>query len=177
MLDVPVFDADKEAKEIVVKDSRVKSRLISVFGPETYTADGQLNRQHLATLAFKTPALNQEINSIVHPAVRQAYTSWHEVHKEMGCTYVINEAALLFEANRVKHMDKVLVVDAPEKLRVERIKQRDPYRDIEEIKAIIARQIPQREKVSKADFVIYNGMDSLLLPQIMKIHRSLLGQA
>jgi len=76
----------------------------------------------------------------------------------------------LFEANAHKSLGKVIVVHAPERLRVERVRARDTHRTEDEIKAIMKNQWPDEEKMKRADNVILNDDQHLVIPQVLKLH-------
>jgi dephospho-CoA kinase len=86
----------------------------------------------------------------------------------------LKEAALLFEAGSHQQLDKVVVVSAPDALRIQRVMKRDPHRSEHEIRAIIGRQMPQEEKMKRADFVIVNDETTLLIPQVLGLHAAFL---
>ena len=171
ILGIPIFDADVEAKSIVSTDQDVRAKLIHHFGQKTYTAEGQINRSHLAKSAFADPAKTALINSIIHPVVRAHYLSRLAKWEQDDLPYIINEAALLFEAKREKDMGSIIVVDAPLHIRVERVLHRDLHRSKEDLEDIISRQMSQAEKVEKADFVIDNGGDVSIIKQVLDIHQ------
>jgi dephospho-CoA kinase len=85
--------------------------------------------------------------------------------------YVLKEAALLVETGSYKKLDFLLTVTAPESLRIKRILQRDQHRTIEDIQAIISKQLAEEEKSKLSKFVIRNDDQKLLIPQILKIHK------
>ena len=73
---IPFYDADLEAKLIMVKDPQVREALIEAFGSETYFEDGSLNRAHLSSQVFNNSEKLEKLNNIVHPAVIQAGVDW-----------------------------------------------------------------------------------------------------
>ena len=74
-LGVPVYDSDKEAKQLMVSSETVKNAIIDLFGKEAYTEDG-LNRSFIANTVFKNRELLEKLNGIVHPAVRKHFLDW-----------------------------------------------------------------------------------------------------
>jgi dephospho-CoA kinase len=86
---------------------------------------------------------------------------------------VIKEAALLFEAGSHLTLDKIIVVSAPEALRIKRVLSRDAHRTVEQIKAIVEKQLPEDEKLKRADFIIVNDEMELVIPQVLKLHEVL----
>ena len=110
---------------------------------------------------------------MVHPAIFLDFEIW--VLQE-NAPYVIKEAALLFESGSYLDLDKIIVVVADEQLRLKRSVERDgmPANDV---KARMNNQLPQEDKVKRADFLIFNDERDLLVPQVMKIHKLLMGMA
>jgi dephospho-CoA kinase len=108
------------------------------------------------------------LNQLVHPRVGADYEKW--VRQNEGRAYVIKEAALLFEAASHQTLDEIIVVSAPEALRIERVLARDAHRTVEQIKAIVEKQMPEDEKLKRADHVIVNDETELIVPQVLKLH-------
>ena len=170
LLGIPVYDADSRAKWLMNHESGLKKEIINLFGAEAYTSEG-LNRTFIAKQTFNNQSKLEQLNALVHPAVGKDYVDWE---KEQKSPYTLKEAALLFEAGSFKDLDLIIVVSAPEELRIERVLKRDTHRTREDIKAIISKQWPQREKEEKANFVIENDGSSLIIPQVLKIHEKIL---
>jgi dephospho-CoA kinase len=170
VLGILVYYADDRAKWIMLQDHKVKAKIISEFGNESYLPDGQLNRSYLSKKVFSDPVQTKLINSIVHPAVGQDLISWFQ--KVKG-PYALYEAALMFESGSSNLMDKVIVVDAPLELRIERVMKRDETTR-KEVFQRIKKQMPQEEKMAMADYVIVNDGRSSLIQQVYLIHIQLL---
>ncbi|MCC5921075.1 MAG: dephospho-CoA kinase [Cyclobacteriaceae bacterium] len=166
---VPIYDADSRAKELMLKDS-LKKRIIDLFGEEAYLADGQLNRSFIAQQAFQDEGMTKKLNNIVHPAVRLDYLDWVEEQRSQGHAYAIREAALLYESKSHQGLDGIIVVSAPEKLRIKRVLKRDAHRTEKDVKKIISRQMSEEEKKKRADYLIFNDEKLPLVPQILKLH-------
>jgi len=169
-LGIPVYYADERAKQLMAEEPELRSEIIRIFGPAAYQADGQLNRQHIAKQAFNDQALLQQLNAAVHPAVARDSQAWHEQQQKVP--YTLKEAALLYESGSDKALDKVIVVSAPEQLRLQRVMQRDGV-DEAAVRARMDRQMPQEEKVRRADFVLHNDGKQSLIQQIQRIHQTL----
>ena len=86
----------------------------------------------------------------------------------------MKEAALLFEAGSDKLLDKVIVVHAPEVLRIQRVLARDPQRSEDQVRAIISNQMSEEQKMEKADFIINNDEKELVIPQVLELHNQFL---
>lgn len=167
-LGASVYDADSRAKYLMTTDGILISQIKKEFGDLSYQGP-ILNRVFLAQTVFSDEQKLFRLNQLVHPRVHFDYQQW--VDKHDGELYVIKEAALMFESKSNKMLDKVIVVYAPEALRIKRVTQRDQHRSEKQIKDIIQRQWPEEEKMKQADFVIYNDEHQLVTPRILELHQ------
>ena len=151
ILGIPVYYADDKAKSLMNHDSELKEQIIQEFGEESYNSEGDLNRKYLASTVFSDPEKVKKINSLVHPAVGRDFETWASIQ---STSYVLKEAALIFETGGEKKLDAVINVSSPLKIRVNRVLMRDPHRSLEQINQIIDQQIPDEDKNERADFVI-----------------------
>jgi dephospho-CoA kinase len=110
---------------------------------------------------------------MVHPRVAVDYDHWLDQHLDKP--YVIKEAALIFEAGSQKGLDKVIVVSAPEALRMKRVLSRDSHRTAIDIQNIFRNQMPEEEKLKRADYVIINDESQLVIPQVLQLHEQFAG--
>jgi dephospho-CoA kinase len=88
--------------------------------------------------------------------------------------YVLKEAALMFEAGSYKALDKIIVVYAPEDLKVSRVLGRDLHRSEKDVRAIIKNQMPDETKLKQADHIIFNDDSQLVIPQVLSLHQQFL---
>lgn len=167
-LGTPTYDADSRAKMVMTTDGILVEAIKKEFGVLSYDAKGVLNREHLANSVFNQPDKLKRLNELVHPRVALDYEGW--VRSQADVKYVLKEAALLFESGSYKSLDKIIVVTAPETLRVQRVLVRDPHRNIEQTKEIIRNQMGEEEKTKRADYVIVNDETELLIPQVLGLH-------
>ena len=168
-LDIPIYYSDERAKRLMTGNKKVKTAIKRLFGPEAYFRNGRLNRKHIGGKVFQDKSLLEALNAIVHPAVFADAVEWVRAQQ---APYVLQEAALLVESGRYRMFDKLIVVSAPEDVKIERVKKRD-RKSTAEVKAIIDKQMPDKLKIEKADFVIINDGKSALIPQVIKIHNIL----
>jgi len=168
-LDIPVYYSDDRAKRLMTGNRKVKRAIVDLFGKEAYFRNGRLNRKVIGSQVFKDQQRLGALNQIVHPAVFQDAIEWVQRQR---APYVLQEAALLVESGRYKMFDKLIVVSAPEVVKIQRVQRRDRKSETE-VKAIIDKQMPDELKLAKADFVILNDGEQALIPQVMKIHNSL----
>ena len=167
-LGIPVYDADSRAKILMNTDEELMNQIINAFGNQSYDKNGRLNRRYLAEHVFGFPDRLEKLNRLVHPRVEKDYTDWVNNHKSQN--YLLKEAALLFESGAAKKMDTIIVVTAPDTVRIHRVAQRDG-RSEEEIRNIMSRQLAQDKIVEQANFVIVNDESELVVPQILELHQ------
>jgi dephospho-CoA kinase len=170
LLGIPVYDADSRAKSLMSELPALKEALLLNFGEGVYK-DGLLDNKYLSGIVFNNPEKLALLNSLVHPRVGDDFISWTNAQKNVP--YVLKEAALMFEAGSDQSLDRVIVVSSPTALRIKRILIRDPQRSEQQVRAIMAQQMPEDEKMRKADMVIYNDDKHLLISQVIEIHKSL----
>jgi dephospho-CoA kinase len=169
-LGVPVFNADQIARELMLHNSEVYTLLQNHFGKSLFPQIGQFDKIHLGQLVFNNPDELSQLNSIVHPFVKQAFADWTG---KQNYPYQLHEAAILIESGFNKLCDKVIVVEASEDLRIQRVTSRD-NKSTEEVISIIKRQMSDEERRKHADYTIINNEISPLLPQVLTIHETLL---
>ena len=155
---IDIYDCDSAAKRLMRTSEQLKARLRALVGDDVYI-DGRLNKPLLAQFLLASDNNKQAVNAIVHPAVADDFIA-------SGMEWM--ECAILYESGFDRLVDTVIVVTAPEDIRIQRIMDRD---GITREKALewIARQWPQEQVRSRADFEIVNDGQQLLLPQIEKI--------
>jgi len=168
-LGIPVFEADVVAKQIQNNDPDIRRQLINLFGTEVYLADHTVDRKYLASIVFNNPYLLQQLNAIIHPAVREEFNNWCN---QQQTAYVLLEAAILFESGLYKQMDKSIAVITDEAERVERVMKRDNISQ-ELVMQRIRNQWTDEQKIELADFVIHNNNNQLIIPQVLEIDKKL----
>jgi dephospho-CoA kinase len=173
-LGVPVYDADSHAKILMTTDGILVDQIKKEFGSLSYDEKGGLNRKYLSETVFNDETKLSKLNSLVHPRVALDYHRWLTDYTNKA--YVIKEAALLVESGSYIMLDKIIVVTAPEKMRVKRVLKRDPQRTEQDVIKIIRSQMTEEEKLKKADIVIQNNETELVIPQVLKLHDQWVGQ-
>ena len=169
-LGVPVFHADSEARKLFEKEA-IKEDIRELFGPGVFTSAGEIIRSALAEIVFHDPVLLENLNQVIHPAVRQDYLLWCLQYAEQP--YTLYEAAILFESGHYREMDKVICVTAPETLRIRRVMERDKI-SREEVERRIANQWEEEKKTALSDYVIRNDENMMVIGQVLKIHKELI---
>ncbi|HEU5148748.1 MAG TPA: dephospho-CoA kinase [Chryseosolibacter sp.] len=167
-LGVPVYDADSHAKALMTTDGILVSQIKKEFGDLAYHPDGSINRSWLASHVFSDEARLGKLNNLVHPRVALDYENW--VKRHVDEPYLIKEAALLFESGSFRLLDKIIVVSAPEEVRQKRVLKRDAHRTVEQFREIVEKQLPEGEKLKRADYIIVNDDTTMVIPQVLKLH-------
>lgn len=155
----PVYYSDDRAKEIVNDDEVLKNNIKELLGEEAYDENGFYNKKYVSEIVFNNDETRLQLNALIHPAVKIDFENWvNKQHAE----FIFKETALLFELNLNESCYKSVLVTADDNIRIKRVMDRDQktYREIE---AIIDKQMPEKDKIKRADFVIYNndGIDEL----------------
>lgn len=153
-----VFSADDIARDLTNTHPEVKARINTAFGT-MYLPDGTLDRMRMAALVFGTTLEHSQnlaqVNSIVHPFVWQEVAQRAKARFNVGDRFVFNESALVFETGADKFYDLVVVVDAPEDVRVKRLAEGRGISE-EEARRRIQAQLSADEKRARAGYVIHN---------------------
>lgn len=148
---IPIYNSDDEAKRLMVSDEGIRRDLMALLGEDVYQGDA-LNKSLLASYLFADAGNAARINAIVHPRVRADFSRWLSEHQDVEVAGL--ECAILYEAGFENTVDKVVMVYAPESLRIERAMKRDNATE-SQIRARIAAQMDDEEKSRRSDYVIY----------------------
>lgn len=161
-----IIDADLVARDIVAPGSPVLKRLAETFGEDIIDEHGALRRAVLAARAFVDAAHTEQLNTITHPAITARTRELIDQAMQRGEQIIVHDSALLIELGLHRSVDLVVVVTAPEELRISRLVQ---YRGIDEDDARrrIAQQMSDDERRAVADVVLDNsGTREELLEQV-----------
>ena len=151
-----LIDADEVSRELVAPHTKCWEKLISSFGKEILQEDLTLDRKKIADRVFNNPEELSKLNSLLHPEIiEQIEVQLKSIQEKDPEAIVIIDAALLVETGMYKKYDKLIVVRANEETQVKRIMARDSMSQIE-AKRRIHSQLPLKDKIKKADFVIKN---------------------
>ena len=149
---IPVYIADEEAKKLMQLPEVITS-VQAIFEENVLDEFGKLNRKKIADLVFNSPTQLTQLNNIVHPLVKNHFIEWLKLHS--NSLFIIKEVAILFETGGNTACDKVILVTAPEEIRIERAMNRDNTSK-ETIVRRMNNQLPESEKITKSDFIIHN---------------------
>lgn len=164
LMGYPVYSSDERAKEIMHENQSIRSALKKLFGEDAYL-DSNLNRPYIAAQIFQDHSKRTAMNQLVHPAVRADFQQWV---KDQKSPVLFQESALLFETGSYQLFDEVILVTAPEKIRMKRIQMRDQLTE-EQVQARFKAQLSEEEKMKLTDKVVYNDGNQLLVPQILNL--------
>lgn len=170
MYGIPVYYADEWARRLVTEDEELAGEVRMLLGEQAYLPDGSYNRPYVASVVFENPEKLAALNALVHPAVEKHSLQWHREQITAGAPYTLKEAALLVESGAWKHLDFLIVVTAPEALRIERVMRRDKISE-EQVRARMKHQLPESEKTDKAQAVVNNDGLHDLKVQVTRIHQ------
>lgn len=164
---IPVSDADLIAHQLVEPGKPAHQKIIESFGTNILNEDQTLDRAALRQLVFDNPQKKQHLEEIIHPLVYVTMNQWAE---KQNSPYVIFSIPLLIETNHQHDVDRVLVIDAPEAIQIERVQKRNDL-SVEEIRKIISTQVSRHERQRAADDLISNEDDiEQLKKQVSKLH-------
>ena len=172
--DIVVVDADVVAREVVQKGQPALKDIHQAFGDWVLQADGELNRRALREHIFKAPEARKVLEQITHPAIRSAII---QQLAQADSPYAILVSPLLFETNQHELTQRTLLIDASEELQILRASQRDGQNE-EQIKKIIAAQMPRLRKQQIADDIVLNdGHLDHLYQHLQSMHEKYLAMA
>lgn len=152
---VPVVSADELSRIVVSPGSEGLREVAEEFGAGVIADDGTLDRGRLAGVVFADPARRRRLEEILHPRIRERFEQVLDALEKAGHEVAVYEVPLLFEKNLQGEMKAVMLVTAPEAVRVRRVCARDDVTETE-VRARIAAQMPESQKRKRADYIIEN---------------------
>lgn len=170
------IDADELARQVVKPGSEGARLLRDTFGSAFFDSDGRLDRRRMAAKVFAEPEARQTIETILHPLIRAAERKLLEsVRSEKPEAVVAVEIPLLAEGGRSKEYNGVVLVTAPEEIRISRLVKSGKYSSDEAV-ARMASQAPDRDREDVASWTVDNGGElDLTARQVRKIYRAITG--
>lgn len=164
---VPVIDADELARALVEPGQPALDEIIAVFGTNCITRDGQLKRDYIRQQIYSDAGMKSQLEDILHPKIRHRIRALLADIRESYCIVVI---PLLLETQQTDLVDRILVVDAPEKEQLARVAARDGLSD-NSILAIMQSQADRNTRLQAADDIIVNDRDlEALTERILELH-------
>ncbi|MFI3274691.1 dephospho-CoA kinase [Vibrio sp.] len=168
---IDIVDADIVAREVVALGSEGLNQITAHFGEGILLEDGTLNRAKLREVIFSDPTEKQWLNDLLHPMIRDKIDS--DLSK-VTSPYALLVAPLLVENQMQGMADRVLIVDVPAEVQIERTMSRDNV-SREQVTSILKSQASREQRLAVADDVIKNHTKNQeLLPQITDLHQKYL---
>lgn len=168
---VPVFDTDRIARDVVAPGTPALAQIVATFGPQVVGADGQLDRRRLRELVFADAAQRAKLEAITHPAIR---TELKRLSRAAQGPYQIHAIPLYVETGAKGGYDRVLVVDCPEQVQIERLMRRDGVDETQARRALGA-QVSREQRLAVADDVIENDSTlEALRERVAQLHQKYL---
>ena len=168
-LSYPVYNSDTKAKELINSNEKLINSIKLSFGDDLYNSQG-LDRKKMASIVFNNPEKLELLNSIIHPAVGKDFEKWIDLQ---NTSFILKEAAILFETGIYKSLHKTILVSAPQETRIERVIKRDNTNQ-EEVLSRMNNQWSEEKKTELADYVIDNSGNKLVIPQVLEIIKQIL---
>lgn len=165
----PVYDSDSRAKALTQTNADIRQQLTAMFGDNLFKYN-ILDKKALSQLIFSSDKNLKAVNAIIHPVVVGDFATWTT---RQNAAAVFLESAILMESGLYQKMDKIILVTAPEKLRIDRVMKRSQLSE-KEIQQRMQMQKTEEALAEKADFVILNDEKHLLIPQVRSILQKLL---
>ena len=154
-----IFDADKEAKNIIDKNETAQQEIIKQFGSDVINIDNKIDKQKLARVAFQDEFHQLNLNSIIHPYVfKKIDETFDKIKLDNKHKIFVVDAALIYESGADTHMDYVIVVTSLLRYRTERVMSRQNITRDDFMKRV-ALQWSDGDKEHLADFIIQNNSD------------------
>jgi dephospho-CoA kinase len=156
-LGVPVIDTDLVARQLTARDGAALPEIRSAWGESVMRTDGELDRDALRRRIFADPEERRRLEAILHPLIRRQVVAELAA---LDAPYVVVVIPLLVETGNYRELlDRVLVVDCPESLQVERVRARSGL-SAEEVSAIISAQADRSSRIAAADDIIVNAANN-----------------
>jgi dephospho-CoA kinase len=170
-LGIHVVDADIAARTIVEPHKPAWQDIKEFFGPQVLLENQTLNRAWLRQQVFADNDKRKKLEAITHPRIREEII---RDLKESTSAYTLLVSPLLIESGQYKLVEKVIIIDVPEEVQIARTCSRD-NNDVEQVKRIIAAQLPRKERLSHADWVVDNNLPlETLDSRIEALHQELM---
>ncbi len=172
-LGVPVIDADQMAHELTTAGSSACSAIEAEFGADFFLPDGELDRRKLRQEVFSNPARLKRLGAILHPRIRERIKAEISRLRATDSAYCVVAIPLLIEADMLDLVDRLVVVDVPASMQVQRVTERDHVspRDVEKI---LRQQATREQRLALADHIIDNsGSPEATRTQVVALDRIL----
>lgn len=168
-LGITVIDADIIAHQLTKSETDSFKAIKQLLGEEFITKDGELDRKKIAQTIFSNPSKKIALEKILHPRIKQRMLQ--EIEQTKSSHYIILAIPLLLESDFTDLVDRIIVIDADDDLRIKRTQQRDD-RTEEQIKNIMSNQHDREHRLQQADDILNNNGDLKdLSDAVVRLHR------
>ena len=167
---ISTYNADESAKKLISSDKKIIYSIKQLFGEDIYDKN-ELNSKLVSKIVFNDKEKLKSLNSIIHPAVAIDFDNFCFKHRDE--TYIVKEAAIIFETKTENLFNKIIYVKAPKEIRINRVMQRDNLSRDDVINRI-QNQINEASIIDKCDFIIDNINFSELEEKVLEIHSTLI---
>ena len=167
---ISTYNADESAKKLISSDKKIIYSIKQLFGEDIYD-NNELNSKLVSKIVFNDKEKLKSLNSIIHPAVATDFDNFCFKHRDE--TYIVKEAAIIFETKTENLFNKIIYVKAPKEIRVDRVMQRDNL-SRDDVLNRIQNQIDETSIIDKCDFIIDNINFSELEEKVIEIHNTLI---
>lgn len=161
----PVFYSDKVSKSLLSSDANIKTKIVALLGEQSYRENGSIDKGYIASQIFNDDIKLKAMNAIMHPAVRKAFKEFAQNQENK---IIFNEAAILFETGAYDQFNKTMLITAPKAVKMTRILKREKITEAE-IESRMAKQWTDDQKKPLANYIVQNGENDMLLPQLSEI--------
>lgn len=167
-LKIPIYNADKRAKALMRSDKPLKNQIKKLLGASSYHNNGYPNRSFIAENVFKNKTLLNQLNSLIHPAVKKDLSHWFM--QQTNAPYAIYESAIIFKSKTYQSLDKIIGIRASREIRIKRVLRRNKTTRENIIKRM-DHQMSDTDRLKKCDYIIDNENTSIdqLNQQIIQI--------
>ena len=167
---ISTYNADESAKELISSDKKIIYSIKQLFGEDIYN-ENELNSKLVSKIVFNDKEKLKSLNSIIHPAVALDFNKFCLKHRNES--YIVKEAAIIFETKTENLFNKIIYVKTPEEIRIDRVMQRDNL-SRDDVLNRIQNQINETSIIDKCDFVIDNINYNELEQKVLEIHNTLI---
>ena len=167
---ISTYNADESAKDLISSDKKIIYSIKQLFGEDIYN-ENELNSKLVSKIVFNDKEKLKSLNSIIHPAVAIDFDNFCSKHRDES--YIVKEAAIIFETKSENLFDKIIYVKAPKEIRIGRVMQRDKL-SRDNVLNRIKNQINETSIIDKCDFVIDNIDFTELEKKVLRIHDALI---
>ena len=168
-LGAAVIDTDVIAHQLTAANGAAIEAIKSTFGAAFITESGAMNRARMREAVFADPATKKRLEAIIHPLIR---AETERAAAQADGPYIVFVVPLLVESGFwQQRVSRVLLIDCPEDIQIRRVMQRNTLTE-QQVRAIMATQVPRADRLAAADDVIVNDSDTAaLLPQVHRLHQ------